>query len=140
MMKIPGRVGAVFATVALCVAPCAARRAAAGKYDGSAPLLCAPFVINQCGPDGACWRVTPDIVNLPQFIKVDVTGLKIHSEETGRASVLGSVEHSNGEMIFHGGKDGRGWTMTISEETGKMVATITADGAGFVVFGACTLR
>ena len=50
-----------------------------------------------------------------------------------------NIEHLSGNLIIHGGQDGRGWTLTISEQTGKMSATISADGEGFVVFGACTL-
>ena len=29
--------------------------------------------------------------------------------------------------------------MLIDEETGRLSATVTADGEGFVVFGACTV-
>lgn len=32
-----------------------------------------------------------------------------------------------------------GWTLTIVEETGKMSSTVSADGEGFISFGACTL-
>jgi hypothetical protein len=28
----------------------------------------------------------------------------------------------NGDLILHAGREGRGWTMTMSEETGKMLA------------------
>jgi hypothetical protein len=138
MTDMSRRVGAAFAVVTICLAPYGA--GAAGKYDGSTPLLCVPVTVNECGPEGACRRVTADAVNLPQFVKVDVKSLKIHAVETGLASSVGSVEHVNGDMILHGGQDGRGWTMTISEETGRMLTAITADGAGFVVFGACTLQ
>jgi hypothetical protein len=34
--------------------------------------------------------------------------------------------------------NGRGWTLVISEESGKMSATISDDQVGFVLFGACT--
>jgi hypothetical protein len=79
-------------------------------------------------------------LNLPQFLKVDVKAQKGHSEETGRVSPFERVEHLNGRMIVQGGQDGRGWTMTISEETGTMSATISSDGDGFVAFSVCTLR
>ena len=136
-MKIFGPVGVVLAAAGICLAPYGA--AAAGKYDGSAPLLCVPILVTECEAEGECKRVTAESVNLPQFLKVDVKAQKVHSEETGRASPVRNVEHLNGKMIIQGGQDGRGWTMTISEETGKMSATISSDGEGFVVFGACTL-
>lgn len=136
-MKISGRVGAVLAGVGLCVAPYAA--AAAGKYDGSAPLLCAVTDVHECAADAGCKRVTADSVNLPQFLRVDVKAGKVHSEAAGRASPFKTVQHLDGALLLQGSENERGWTMMISETTGKMSATIAAAEEGFVVFGACTL-
>jgi len=136
-MTISRRAGAMLAAVALCAAPHAA--AAAGKFDGSAPLLCVPTDIHECAADAECKRVTADSVNLPQFLRVDVKGSKVHAGEAGRESPFSRVDHLDGTLLLQGGQNGRGWTMTISETTGKMSATITATGEGFVVFGACTL-
>jgi hypothetical protein len=47
-----------------------------------------------------------------------------------------SVQHANGRLIMQSGKDGRGWSLVILEDTGKMSAVV-AHGA-FVIFGACT--
>ena len=44
------------------------------------------------------------------------------------------------EEGYEGVKDGLGWSMTISESTGKLVLTAFGDQVGFVVFGACTPR
>jgi hypothetical protein len=53
--------------------------------------------------------------------------------------------YNEGELIFQGAEDGvqgvrggTGWSIAISEETGKMVVTESGGQAGFVVFGACT--
>src|SRR5215470_954469 len=133
------RRGAALAILAALVLHAAPRdAAAAGAYDGSRPMLCVPITINECRSSGECRRVTADSINLPQFLKVDVTAQKVHSEETSRASPIRNVEHLNGRLIVQGGQDGRGWTLAISEQTGKMSATISSDGEGFVVFGACT--
>jgi hypothetical protein len=78
-------------------------------------------------------------VNIPQFIKVDVkTKMLSAAEEGGTKAAIKHLEHTNGRMILHGDQEGRGWTMVISEETGKMSATISEDQVGFIVFGACT--
>jgi hypothetical protein len=37
-------------------------------------------------------------------------------------------------------RDGTGWSMAISEETGKMVLTESGNQVGFVIFGACIPR
>ncbi len=140
-MKVRGPIGVVLAAVGICLAPYPVR--AAGKYDGSAPLLCVPIIVIECsadGPDGECQRRTAASVNLPQFLKVDLKASKVHAEAGGRESPVRNVEHLSGNLIIQGGQDGRGWTMTISEETGKMSATISSEGDGFVVFGACTLQ
>ena len=65
--------------------------------------------------------------------------MKGHSEETGRLSPIHRVEHVDGSLIVQGGQTGRAWSLTIAEDTGKLLATISAEGAGFVIFGACTL-
>ena len=134
-MKISRPISVIVGAIALCVAPWGA--AAAGKYDGSAPLVCVPTIVSECRLEGDCRRVTPDSVNLPHFFKVDVKAQKVHSEETGRMSPFKTVEHLDGNMILQGAQAGRGWTMTISEETGKMSAAISSGGEGWVIFGAC---
>jgi hypothetical protein len=136
-MKISAPLGVIVGVVALCVAPSGV--AAAGKYDGSAPLLCVHTVVSECVPDGECKRVTGDSVNLPQFLKVDAKAQKVYSEETGRASPVTGIEHLGGNMILQGAQAGHGWTMTISEETGKMSAAISSGGEGWIVFGTCAL-
>ena len=135
-MKISMTLAVLVGAATVCIAPLGA--AAAGKYDGSAPFLCVPITVNECGPEGDCKRVTAEKVNLPQFLKVDAKAQTVLSEETGRTSPVRNIEHLDGNMILQGGQSGRGWTMTISESTGKMSVAITSHGEGFVVFGACT--
>ena len=70
---------------------------------------------------------------------MDVKGLKVREQETGRESPIKNVERANGKTILQGAQAERGWTLTIAEDTGKMSATVSTDGEGFIVFGACTL-
>lgn len=123
-------------SIGVCTAP---GNVSAATYDGSVPLLCAPIEIIECEAAGDCFNGTVEDVNIPQFIKVDVKKKTISAaEEGGKKATIKHLEHNNGRMIMHGGQEGRGWTMVISEETGKMSATISEDQAGFIVFGACT--
>jgi len=46
----------------------------------------------------------------------------------------------DGMLILQGVENGRGWTLSIAEATGKMVLTVSGDEEGFVVFGACILK
>jgi hypothetical protein len=137
-MRIVALLGVVVVAVVSSMAPVSAM--AAGKFDGSTSMVCVPIVVTECGPEGECKRVTAEAVNLPQFLKVDVKAMKVQSEETGRDAPFKSIERSDGSLILQGGQAGRGWTMTIDEATGKMSATISSHGEGFIVFGACMLQ
>ena len=47
------------------------------------------------------------------------------------------MRRNDGKNILHGGHNGRGWAIVISEETGKLSATISEERTGFIIFGAC---
>jgi hypothetical protein len=136
-MKILGRVGMVLAAAGIGLAPQSVE--AAGKFDGSVPMLCVPTVVTECGAEGDCRRGTAASVNLPEFLKVDLKAMKVYAEDTGRESPIRNLEHLNGILIIQGGQNGRGWTMTITEETGRMSSTISTEGEGFIIFGACAV-
>jgi hypothetical protein len=113
----------------------------AGQFDGSVPLLCAVIQVVECNVGGECYPVQPEIANIPRFLKINFKNKTISATgESGRkdTSQIKNIERANGNMILQGSENGRGWTMVISEETGKMSATVSDDRAGFVVFGAST--
>jgi hypothetical protein len=113
--------------------------AADAKYDGSVTLLCAPIEINQCDVSGKCYTGSAEDVNLPQFIKVSVKEKLLSSvDEPVRVTPIDHSVLASGKLMLHGGQNGRSWTIIISEETGKLAATIAEDRTGFVIFGACT--
>jgi len=112
---------------------------AAAKFDGSVPLLCAPIEVVECDAGGKCYDGTAESVNIPQFIKINFKErILTDAEEGGRTAPIKHFERDNGRLIMHGGQGGRGWTAVISEETGKMSATISEERVGFILFGACT--
>ena len=56
--------------------------AAAGKYDGSAPMLCAVTAVSECTADGKCERSAPQAGNnLPTFMRVDVKGRILRADD-----------------------------------------------------------
>jgi len=123
-------------TVGICLAP---YLAAAAPYDGSMPLLCAPIEITECVATGSCLRATAEGANIPQFFKIDFAKKMISAtQDSSKNAPIKNLERGDGKMIMHGGQGGRGWTMVISEETGKMSATVSEDQFGFIIFGACT--
>ena len=138
-MKLLAVMGAVLSAAVMCLAP--QQAAAAGRYDGSAPMICGAMMVTECGADGKCLYRTAADVNLPSLLRVDVKAMKIRNleAEKGRESPIKNTEHMNGKMLLQGAEGDRGWTVVIHEDTGKMSATVSADGEGFVIFGQCAL-
>ena len=138
------RMGLLLILVAVClgVSP-----AAADDFDGSKPLLCSLSSVAECTPEGPCTSTTPESVSLPLFVKIDLAAkavLPARQTEGGRRSEIKFTERVGGRLILQGAeagpeeqKRGRGWTATISEETGKLVLSVAAGDVGFIVFGAC---
>ena len=121
--------------------------AAAGSFDGSVNLLCAPQTAIECGPGGECDQTTPASVNLPNFFQIDFSRKIIAATpvtEKGRKSRIKNIEQLDGKMILQGAgdesskkKEGLGWSMAISEDTGSIVVSAVGDQEAFVIFGAC---
>ena len=132
-------VGAVLWAAVLCLAP--QQAAAAGKYDGSAPMICGATQVTECGAEGRCQRRSAEDVNLPSLFRVDAKAMKVRNleAEKGRESPIKTVEHMNGKVLLQGAEGDRGWTVVIHEDSGKMSGTVSADGEGFVIFGQCAL-
>jgi hypothetical protein len=112
--------------------------AAAGPYDGARPFLCAVTAILECGAAGQCERHLADDEAAPALLKVDVAGQTV-TTGTARKSPLKSVTHLDGQLILQGGENGRGWSMTIDEDTGRMAVAIVDNDYTFSLFGVCTL-
>jgi hypothetical protein len=114
----------------------------AAGLDSSKPLLCATIDAIECGGLPAeCYVGTAETVNLAQFVRIDLQGKKIEAVRQGGKSLSSTImnhKRENGKLVLQGIESGRGWSLVIVEETGKMSATIAGDQVGFVVFGNCT--
>lgn len=120
----------------------------AGNFDGSKPLLCASIEVIECLPGEECLRVTPEVIDAPQFIRVDMKAKTLTTSlaaDAGKSSAIERSEVVDGKLMIQGAEDGSpevqdgvGWTLAISENTGKMVVTASGDDVAFVIFGACT--
>ena len=115
--------------------------AAAGKYDGSAPMLCAVTAINECTADGKCERSAPQQGNnLPTFLRVDVKGKSLNADDgSGRKSEIKASSVVDGQLMLQGIENGKAWSMVISAETGRWGGSVVEDDGSFALFGACTL-
>ena len=122
----------------------------AGSFDGSKTLLCAPQSAVECGPDGGCQQVSPNSVNLPDFFQIDFKAkmiTRISGSADQKGSKIDNMEVLDSKLILQGAddgvenvRDGLAWSMSIAQDTGKLVASAAGDGEAFVIFGACTAR
>jgi hypothetical protein len=120
----------------------------AEDYDGSTPLLCTVIEVNECIMGNGCKVVTPEEINLPRFLWVDVSKKTIQSKKSidnARKSKIEMVKEVDHKLIIQGAEQGRedvrdgfGWTIAIMEDTGNMVLTASGDLVGNVAFGVCT--
>lgn len=119
----------------------AAPVSAAGKYDGSKPMLCAITAMNECTADGKCERSAPHAgVNLPTFVRVDVKGkLLTDNEGGGRKTEIKVVSVLDGQLVLQGGENGKAWSIVIASQDGAFGASVVEDDGLFAIFGNCTL-
>ena len=120
----------------------------AAEFDGSAPLLCSIIDVVECSPGGECLRSDAAGVNLPYFVKVDLSDEVIRVPQghgDARSTPIRDVTHLDGKLILQGTEqssetenDAVGWTMSIDEDDGRMIFSASRDQVGFVIFGACT--
>ena len=78
-MKVFASVATILGVMAMYLAPY--RADAAGKYDGSAPLLCAATAVTECEAEGRCQRRSAESVNLPSLFRVDAKAMKVRNME-----------------------------------------------------------
>jgi hypothetical protein len=120
----------------------------AGDYDGTTPLLCATIRVLECLDDGACSQVEAELVGMPQFFMINFDKKEIRTSTpnmTDRISQVENIEHIDGKLIIQGIEDGDvnipdglGWSLAISEETGKWILSASGDQVAFVVYGVST--
>ena len=130
-------IGIILATV-LCMLPCSL---AIAGFDGSAPLLCAVIEAFECNQEQDCDEGNLEAMNIPQFVRIDFENRKLSTPEgTGekREAEINNFVRDNGMLILQGVQNGRGWSIAVAEDTGKLTATSSGGLGGFVIFGACT--
>ena len=137
-------------TALIVCAFCLPFTAQAGSFEGTQNLLCAPQVAIECGSDGTCVQAMAASVNLPNFFQVDFSKKEITAiteSENKRKSTIKSIESLDNKLFLQGAedgiegvRDGLAWSISISQDTGRMVVSASGENEAFVVFGACTPR
>ena len=114
--------------------------ALAGDFDGSKDLICATLRTVECGTTDACLVGTATDVNVPQFFSLRFSEKSIQATRPDGSELdtkFGDTIQNGGRLIIQGEEGGRGWSASISEETGKIVVAVAGDDVAFSFFGAC---
>lgn len=109
-------------------------------FDGSKSIICAVIEAYGCTANENCQRGSAESINVPQFFRVDFKSKTITATRTDgsvQTTDIQRMEQVDGMLIFQGIQNGRAWSATISESSGKFVLTASGDLEAFVVFGAC---
>ena len=133
--------GVILALGGLVLIAPAAPASAAGKYDGSKPMLCAVTAVSECTKDGNCERSAPqEGNNLPGFVRIDVKGkLLSDNDGSGRKTEIKSVTLLDDQLMLQGGENGKAWSIVIASDTGAFGSSVVENDGLFAIFGRCTL-
>lgn len=132
----------------ICLAvACALLAGNAAAIDTSQPLLCAAIEINECIDGLGCSEVLAEEVDAPTFLRVHIGKKQIRVTKEGPVTKVEHLEEVEGRIIMQGVEegnpdvdDGTGWTISIEQDTGRLVATAVTQQAAVIFFGACTER
>ena len=91
--------------------------------------------------------MTPEEINLPQFIFVDFKGKNLSGRRPGSSTEettkVQNIQKVDGRTILQGAERGRGWSIVIEQDSGKMAGSVAAFSEdqkrmGVVLLGSCT--
>ncbi len=109
---------------------------AAAALDGSTPMLCAPGTVMECDAS-KCERQTSDDADLPSFVRVDVPNKMVTAVPGGKQTAIKTVARLDGRLVLQGSENGRSWTATTAEDSGKISIAVVDHDHTFAIFGAC---
>ena len=111
------------------------------NISGADKVLCASATVVLCVDSGACESMSPEELNVPQFINVDLKKRRLHSTEASgqnRSTKINKVTRDEGFIYLQGIEDGRAFSFVINEATGLSTAAVARQDISVTVFGACT--
>lgn len=108
---------------------------AAGDFDGSTPLICAPVEVMDCTTGMRCVTGQPGELGAPDFMRVDFAAKAVIGPE--RTSPIRHMDDKDGQWLLQGTELGFGWTMAIHQETGRMSLSLVDRNGVFVLLGPC---
>lgn len=114
--------------------------ASASALNTEEVIHCAIIEAVSCELRMGCETGGADMVNLPNFVQIDIPGGQVtgnRPDGTELATPIERIENLDGSTIIQGGEEGVGWTILLSEENGNMTVSGSSGDEGLIIFGAC---
>lgn len=132
----------------LLLAP-AASAAVAVKLDTTEPLVCSSAIVYECDLGLECIRISNESIEAPALFRLDFEKRTLSSltigDKTRHGNTWRDTRVIEGKIFLQGHadsvedvRDAIGWTMSISQHTGKMTLTASGEEVAFAIFGTCT--
>src|SRR5688572_699580 len=113
----------------------------AEDLSGSDSLLCYGLSAARCEIGEPCEALAPWQLKLPDFVKLDLRGKRIHTTAASpeeRETPLQSVQRDNGTILIHGAQGERAFSWLIDELSGDGTLSVAGHGQSVTVFTVCT--
>ena len=104
-------------------------------------FICSSGSVAVCCEGGACATGTPDELDIPQFIEVDMVQKRVNTtkaSQLNRTSPIDNLKRVDGKIVLQGIENQRAYSFLIDEKTGSVSVAVAHDGCTVTAFGSCT--
>lgn len=116
--------------------------AISAPYDS--PWVCSVVHVVECNADRECTENSPEVLaDLGSFFSIDLDAGVIASagpRSSDRSARILESSHEEGRLMLAGLQGGRGWSLTLVEDTGEVSLAISDPDGAILVFGNCMAR
>ncbi|MDX1379933.1 MAG: hypothetical protein R3233_02375 [Xanthomonadales bacterium] len=115
--------------------------ALADDVRGAERILCSTMDAHVCFPGAECTRMSPEELNIPHFIEIDVDSGRMSTTEASglnRSTDAQVAERHDGHLLIQGHEQQRAFSLMIDAATGHASLASAGMDRGVVAFAACT--
>lgn len=126
-----------------CAAAALTLLASAMPAAAQSPWICSLGQYMECNMLDGCADAPPDPAAFPAFLTIDLEAGVVRATEPQFADRTADILESDraaGRLVLAGIQGGRGWSLTLIEETGEMSLAISDPDAGILISGRCIAR
>jgi len=105
------------------------------------PWVCSIAHVVECNADRECTENSPEVLaDLGSFFSIDLDAAVISSagpRASDRSAPILESSREDGRLSLAGLQGGRGWSLTLVEDSGEVALSISDPDGAILVFGSC---